>query len=214
MFRRASVLVLLIGIVFCIKQESIQSVAEYVSELHKSGYDTIHSLFDVDRRVNKDILSDKQGELLKKCYMLKKKNTSPLKKGIDNKLARKLIVNGYKILNDSELSKAYDWLLDEAPVGFMDAFNRHREKEKAKHIFFMPSWAFIIGIVVSMLVIFDISSVFFSGKQQKKMHSIKKNKKKKVEENRRMPSLKDTKTYKIINAVGNLFRRSSKVASK
>ncbi|KAI5170633.1 hypothetical protein NEFER03_0092 [Nematocida sp. LUAm3] len=201
-----------IGLALSLPQhEDIEKVAEYIDMLQATGkYHMIYSLFGTTKYTTEEEIKQKQAILLKKCYAMKKKGGSPLGEHIPYADARLLIVNGYKILTDKRLKEAYEWILNDSPPDFMEAFRR-RKSAKRKIQFTMPSGVLMGLLVLSMLLLCDVLSTFSTvqggtlGKGKKKQRKEKKEKKEK-----KRVTLRDTFTYRIFSKASSLFIRTNK----
>ncbi|KAI5190266.1 hypothetical protein NEMIN01_0965 [Nematocida minor] len=198
----------------CIASKDIEHVASYIQNLHSMGYNTIFSLFDVNRSASPKEITKKHSKLIKECYMAKVKGKPmPVGKNLTEGEAKMIIVNGYQILMQEHLRKAYNWILDEAHPQFMENYKARAGAQK-KGTFYMPS---VLSLGISMLftfIVYDVLRVCISfyteEKKRKSANILKKQKKNQKPAKIDMKEMYIYKGYEICHSIFNRFKGSDK----
>ncbi|EHY65217.1 hypothetical protein NERG_01663 [Nematocida ausubeli] len=160
--RLGVLVVLFIGMCKCMSYKEIDQVALYIRTLQEAGLTTIFSLFDIDRQADRQEIAKKQSKLIKACYMAKMKGLPmPIGKNLTENEAKNIIVNGYQILVQPELRKAYNWILDEAHPQFMENYKAKTQRREHVRIS-MPSIGALAVSIVFTLIVFDALRVYIS----------------------------------------------------
>lgn len=206
--------------------KEIDLVADYIDTLHTiTSHRTIYSLFDVDQWVKDSVLKRRRAAMLNKWYKLKREGKPMLGENVNHTQAQNLIVNGYKILTDKKLREAYNWLVNEAPPGFIDEY-RKKAAERKKVQFNMPSTFAMILLGTTMWIVFDILCTFLPDSQTQKEIKISKREKKNKKDKRKKESreskedkesvqekktFRDTITYRVFSrAIETVYRGAAK----
>ncbi|KAI5165143.1 hypothetical protein NEIG_00125 [Nematocida sp. ERTm5] len=209
--RLGILLLFFLGMCQCMSYKEIEQVALYIKTLQDAGYTTIFSLFNIDRSASRQEITRSQSKLIKECYISKiKGRPMPVGKNLSEMEAKSIIVNGYQILTQPKLRKAYDWILDEAHPQFMENY-KSRTHKKTRVPIVMPSIGVLIFSVIFTLIVFDGMRVYISQKTEiKKAMKSKISKKEKKQLKKMSISMKDMYICRGYNACYNMIAKFGK----